>query len=148
MTGITAGIVAVGPGTAVGEGTGVITGEGVGHGDGVTPWVGDGSGVGDGDTVGTGAVVGAGVTVGLGVTAISVGTGRGVVIGSKDGQPDGSKARLRVVRWLTQVPRSTSAMGRTYAIMPIKQIKARKFNRALSIRHPQQDGPGPGQLLL
>jgi hypothetical protein len=54
-----------------------------------------------GDGTGVDVAVGAGVIVGFGDTAMSVGTGRGVVTGPRDGHPDGSSARLRVVMVLT-----------------------------------------------
>jgi hypothetical protein len=118
----------------------MTVGDGKGLGTSVALGVGDGTG--DGDAVGTGVIVG------RIVAGKSVGTGRGVVIGTKDGQPDGNSARLRVVSWLTLAPTSMLYMGMMYRTVPIKQMIAKKLNRALSIELPPQDGRVPGLLIL
>ena len=136
--GSTAGAVAVGTRVTVGPAFGDA--EGVGHGAGVALGKGVGDDVGDGMEVGTGVAV----TVGLGGRLMSVGTGRGVVMG----QPDGSSAMLCMVSWLRLAPRLMPAVGRMYRTMPIKQMMAIKLNSALSNGLPLQDGPLPDQLLL
>ncbi len=144
--------VTAGVGTA--GGTVTLAGEGVGHGTWVALGVGDGRGEGEGVGVpvgaGVGDAVGAGVGVLLGCSEMLmiVGTGRGVVIGARDGQPDGSREMLCMVRWPMLAPRSMSAMGRTYRNVPTKQTIARKLNSALYNGLPLQDGPGPDQLIL
>jgi hypothetical protein len=141
--------VADGPGDAVGDrvGDGKTDGEGVGQGDGV------GVGVGDnvGDTVGVGSAVGVGVGVGVIVGRMvmlrSVGIGRSVGSGPC-GVPVGSREMLCRVRWLMSAPTSTSDMGSTYMMMPIKKMMARKFSSALFVGLPPQDGPVPDLLIL
>jgi hypothetical protein len=139
VVGSTTGVVAVGTGVTSGSGIGegVAVGEGVGHGTGVAPGEGVGGAVG----------AGVGVIVGLVVMLISVGTGRGVVIGPS-GQPDGSRAMLCMVSWLMLAPTSTSAMGNMYRTLPTKHMMARKYNSALSIGLTLQDGQVPDQLLI
>jgi hypothetical protein len=133
VVGSTVGGAAVGAREAVGKG--------VGQGIGVTIDVGDGRGVGDEVGAGVGAIVG------LIVTLMIVGTGRGVVIGSS-GKPVGSRDMLCRVRWLMLAPTSTLAMGRTYMIVAIKMMIAKKFSSALFIGLPLQDGPVSDQLII
>lgn len=141
VVGSATGVAAVGAGDAVGTGIG----DGDGHGTCVALGVGDGSGDGDGDgkTVGDGV----GVTVGRHVSLMSVGTGRGVVIGSREGpnggQPVGNRAMLRAVRSLIPALTSMSAMGRTYMKIPTKQMMARKFSSALYIGSLRRTGRCP-----
>jgi hypothetical protein len=77
-----------------------------------------------------------------------VGIGRGVLIGGRDGQPDGRREMLCMVSWLTVAPISMPSMGRTYRNVPTKMTMARKFNSALYNRLPLHDGPVPDQFLL
>lgn len=77
-----------------------------------------------------------------------VGTGLGVAIGAKDGQPEGRREMLCMVNWLMVAPRSMSAIGRMYRNVPTKQMMARKLNSALYNGLPLQDGPVPDQLIL
>jgi hypothetical protein len=137
-------IVTVTVGTSVGAAG--LVGKGVGQGTCVALGVGDGNG--DGECVGDAVGTGVGVIVGCKVTLIIGGTGRGVLIGAKDGQPDGSKEMLCMVSWLMLAPMSMSAMGSTYRNRPTKEMMARKFNSALYIGLPLQDGPVPDQLIL
>ncbi len=129
----TMGVAAAGAGDAVGTGIGEgeAVGEGVGHGTSVALGVGDGRG--DGDAAGVGVCLDGG----HGVMSMIVGTGRGVVIGSREGssvgQPVGNRAMLRAVRSLIPALTSISAMGRTYIKMPTKQMMAIKFSSALYI---------------
>jgi hypothetical protein len=154
VTGNTAGAVGttagapVGTGASVGTSDGDATGEGVRHGTGVAPGdgVADGTaeGVGDGNTVGVGVDPG-----GHGEMLIIVGTGRGVVIGPPMAcKPAGSSDMLCMVRWLMVAPMSMSYMGMTYTIAPTKHIRAKKFNRALSIGLPRLYGQVPDHLFV
>jgi hypothetical protein len=127
-------------------GTVGLTGEGVGHGTRVALGVGDGNG--DGEGVGDAVGPGVGVIAGCCGRLMIVGIGRGVVIGTRDGQPDGRREMLCMVSWLTVAPISMPSMGRTYRNVPTKMMMARKFNSALYNGLPLQDGLVPDQLLI